>query len=123
MTSRRKRKKVAASLSLSERELMLAELCEELLDEIRWMQILSYSNQYLMNRHLKIDADERDRILEASTRTVDKDAKLHEWRERLARVKSDTLELERGVKKERQAMAKEAQRAARAKRAGGEASE
>jgi hypothetical protein len=53
------------------------------------MQILAYSNQYLVNEKLCVDKAERDRILEAATRAVEKDHKLHEWQERLARLKSE----------------------------------
>lgn len=104
MTSRRKHKKVAASLGLSERELLLTELLEEVLDEVRWLQILGYSNQFLMNRHLEVDPAERDRILEAATRTVDKGRKLHEWHDRLARIKSNVLDIRRGIRRERKDM-------------------
>lgn len=80
---------------------MFAELVDELLDELRWLQILGYSNQYLMNRHLKVDAAERDRIVEAATRAVDKDAKVHEWRERLARIKAGELHIKRSINRAR----------------------
>lgn len=89
MTSNRKRKKRAESLGLTPRELDLAELLAEVLDHLRWMQILAYSNQYLVNEKLCVDKAERDRILEAATRAVEKDHKLHEWQERLARLKSE----------------------------------
>ena len=105
MTSRRKHKKTARELGLTERELLLAELVDELLDELRWLQILGYGNQYLLNRHLRVDAAERDRILEAATRAVDKDAKLHEWRERLARVKDGALHVKRSIDRARKDIA------------------
>lgn len=95
MTSNRKRKKTAQALGLSDGELILAELLEEVLDELRWTRILAYGNQYLVNRFLKTDVAERDRVLEAATRAVEKDARLHEWRERLAQVKSRALEARR----------------------------
>lgn len=99
MTSRRKHKKTAQALGLTERELALVSLLDEVLDEVRWLQILGYANQYLMNRHLEVDAAERDRVLEAATRAVDKDAKLHEWRDRLARVKAGVLHVQRGMQR------------------------
>jgi hypothetical protein len=101
LTSRRKQKKTAQALGLTERELALAELLDEVLDEVRWLQILGYANQYLVNRFVKIDAAERDRILEAATRAVDKDAKAHEWRDRLARVKDGVLHVKRAVNRAR----------------------
>lgn len=101
MTSRRKQKKTASSLGLTERELLLVSLLDEVLDELRWLQILGYANQYLMNRHAKVDDEERDRVLEAATRAVDKDAKLHEWRDRLARIKDRTLHVKRSINRAR----------------------
>lgn len=76
-------------MGLTPRELDLAELLAEVLDSLRWMQILAYSNQYLVNEKLAVDKAERDRILEAATRAVEKDHKLHEWQERLAKLKSE----------------------------------
>lgn len=106
VTSQRKRKKQAASLGLSERELVLAELLEEVLDAVRWMQILGFTNQYLLHQKLKVSPQERDKILEAATRAVDKDAKLHEWRERLARVKGETLRAQRAINRAKKDMAR-----------------
>jgi hypothetical protein len=105
LTSRRKHKKTAQALGLSERELALAALLDEVLDELRWLQILGYANQYLVNRTAKVDADERDRILEAAIRAVDKDAKVHEWRERLARIKDGVLHVKRSMNRARKDLA------------------
>ncbi len=102
MTSQRKHKKQAQSLGLSERELRLAELVEEMLESMRWMWVLGYSNQYLVNNFLKIDKADRDEILEASTRAVDRDARLHEWRERLAQIKGEAVRQHRAVDRARQ---------------------
>lgn len=105
MTSRRKRKKEAWSLGLSERELLLAEMVEEMLEQIRWLYVLGYSNQYLVAQKLNLDKAERDKILEAATRAVDKDAKLHEWQERLARIKGEATRITRMVEGENEAPA------------------
>ena len=80
-------------MGLTPRELDLAELLAEVLDNLRWMQILAYSNQYLVNEKLEVDKAERDRVLEAATRAVEKDGKLHEWQERLAQLKGDALRI------------------------------
>ena len=101
MTSQRKRKKQARARDLTERELELAELVEEMLDTFRWLQILAYSNQYMINRKLKVDAAERDNVLEAATRAVEGDKKLHEWRRRLARLKRETVQIKRVVNRAR----------------------
>jgi hypothetical protein len=101
VTSQRKRKKQAAARDLTERELELAELMEEMLDTFRWLQILAYSNQYMINRKLKVDAAERDNVLEAATRAVEGDKKLHEWRRRLAGLKRETVQIKRVVNRAR----------------------
>ena len=101
VTSQRKRKKLARARDLTERELELAEIVEEMLDTFRWLQILAYSNQYMINRKLKVDAAERDNILEAATRAVEGDKKLHDWRRRLARVKGETVQIKRVVNRAR----------------------
>ena len=48
---------------------------------------------------------ERDKILEAATRAVDKDAKLHEWQERLGQIKGGALEIKRSVNRAKRDMA------------------
>ncbi len=101
VTSQRKRKKQAAARDLTERELELAELVEEMLDTFRWLQILAYSNQYMINRKLRVDAAERDNVLEAATRAVEGDKKLHEWRRRLALLKRETVQIKRVVNRAR----------------------
>jgi hypothetical protein len=100
VTSQRKRKKVAASLGLSERELLLAELLDEILEHVRWLSILGYGNQYLLRERLEIGEDERRRVLEAATRAVDRDARMHEWRERLARIKGEAARADRAMEGE-----------------------
>ncbi len=87
-------------MGLTPRELDLAELLAEVLDSLRWMQILAYSNQYLVNEKLAVDKAERDRILEAATRAVEKDHKLHEWQQRLARLKGEVSGIQESVETE-----------------------
>ena len=100
MTSHRKRKKTAAALGLGEGELALAEILEEVLEELRWTRILAYGNQYLLNRFVKIDAAERDRVIEAATRAVEKDGKLAEWKERAGKIKQRALDIKRRMRAE-----------------------
>lgn len=97
VTSQRKLKKRAEALGVTGPELQLAELLHEVLDDLRWMQILAYSNQYLLSHKLDLDQEERDQILEAATRAVDKDQKFHEWRQRLGRLKSELSNIQRKV--------------------------
>lgn len=99
MVSNRKRKQEAASRDLSLRELELAELLEDVLQAMRWQQILSYTNQFLLDRFVKVDPAERDKVLEAAVRAVDKDAKLHEWSERLARLKAERVGVTRAMRR------------------------
>ena len=82
-------------------ELKLVELVQEMMQDLRWMQILAYSNQYLLNRKLEVTDSERNQILEAATRAVDKDAKLHEWNERLDRLKAELHNIKRKVNRAR----------------------
>lgn len=84
-------------MGLTPRELDLVELLAEVLDHLRWMQILAYSNQYLVNDMLQVDKAERDRILEAATRAVEKDHKLHEWQQRLAGLKGEMHRIRAGI--------------------------
>ncbi|MEM7202489.1 MAG: hypothetical protein AAF628_19610 [Planctomycetota bacterium] len=107
MTSLRKRKKDADSVGLSERELRLAEMLEEVLDHVRWLWILGYGNQYLVGQKLKVDKAERDRVLEAATRAVDRDKKLHEWRERLAQLKGEVVRAKRDIGRAKRELARE----------------
>jgi hypothetical protein len=97
LTSKRKRKKAAVSLGLTERELALVEILEEVLEALRWSQILGYSNQFLINHQLDVSKPDRDHILAAATRTVDRDRKLHEWRARLAGLKDKIHRVEDGI--------------------------
>ena len=106
VTSQRKRKKQAKARDLSERELELVELVEEMLDTFRWLQILAYSNQYMVNRKLEVSQAERDKILEAATRAVEGDRKLHQWRHRLARLKQETVQIKRTVNRARRDIAR-----------------
>jgi vacuolar-type H+-ATPase subunit D/Vma8 len=78
-------------------ELQLVEMLQEVLRDLRWMQILAYSNQYLLSQKLSVPEDERDQILEAATRAVDKDSKMHEWNDRLARLKTEIANIKRQV--------------------------
>lgn len=95
MTSLRKRKKQADDLGVSTTELSLVELLEEILESLRWSQVLGFANQFLLQQKLKVDTAERDKVLAAAARMVDKDQKLHEWRDRLGRLKGELLQKKR----------------------------
>ena len=108
MTSLRKRKKQAEQLGVSTGELALTELLEEVLESLRWAQVLGYANQFLLTSKLGIDEAERDRILAAASRMVDKDRKLHEWRERLGALKGELLQRKRDFGRARRELKDEA---------------
>ena len=97
VTSLRKRKKQAAARGLDPQGLALAELIEEMLESMRWLWVLAYANQYLVAQKLEVDRDERDRILEAATRAVERDGRLHGWRERLTAIRGAATRAHRDV--------------------------
>jgi hypothetical protein len=101
MTSLRKRKKTAAARGLSVPQLELLGLVEEMLEAHRWLQVLGYANQFILAQKVEVTDAERDAILEAATRAVDKDARLERWRARLGRLKSEMLAVERELRSER----------------------
>jgi len=94
MTSVRKRKKQAARRGLSMPQLELVDLLEEVLAAHRWLQVLGFANQFVLAERLALTPAERDRVLEAATRAVDKDARLADWRLRLAHIKAELLAAE-----------------------------
>lgn len=97
MTSQRKLKKQAEALGLPHTEFQFVELLEEVLDSMRWMQVLAYTNQYLLSEKLEVSQVERDQILEAASRAVDQDQKMHEWQERVGRLKTEIVNIQRRV--------------------------
>ena len=77
----------------------LVELVEELLDEVRWLRVLGYANQFLIERQLKVSQDERDKVLAAAVRAVDSDKSTHDWHERLGRLKGEALHIRRSIRR------------------------
>lgn len=92
---------------MSTTELQLTELLEEILTSLRWVQVLGYSNQFLLQQKLKVTPEERDRVLSAAARMVDKDQKLHEWADRLARLKGELLQKKRDFAKSKRELGAE----------------
>jgi hypothetical protein len=124
MASDRKRKKQARMQGLSEPEMAMFELLEDVLERFRWLQVLNHTQSYLLREKLKISQDELDRVLEAATRTIDRDSQLLSWNEEMGRIKSMFLESRRGIKRERKLMKREErdqkrERKARADEGGG----
>ena len=98
MASRRKRKQRAQALGLTEAELQLCELLEEVLGALRWNQVLGWGNQYLLNQRLGLTARERDRVMRAAAETVEQDGQIDAWQRRLAEVKSKLQAIDTGLR-------------------------
>ncbi len=107
MSSHRKRKKAAVMAGLTAPELEMLEMLEEILERFRWLQVLAHTQSFLLREKLKISEEELDQVLEAATRSVDKDAAWVRWREGLGRLKGQILEARRGIRREKKRMARE----------------
>lgn len=94
MTSRRRRKKQAQSLGLTGAELELVRLLEEVLDAMRWTQVLGYGNQFLLNQRLGVEPEERDRVMRAAAASVEQDGRIQDWQARLAALKQLLLAID-----------------------------
>ncbi len=86
MTSHRRRKQKAQSLGLTDAELQLCELLGQVLELLRWNQVLGYSNQYLLHEKLGVEPDERHRVMRAAAQAVEQDGRLQQWGRRLLEV-------------------------------------
>lgn len=88
MTSRRRRKRAASALGLTEAELGLVDLLDEILEAMRWSQVLGYANQFLLQERLAVTAADRDRVLAAAADAVERDGRLQAWRQRAAELRA-----------------------------------
>ena len=86
MTSNRRRKQKAQSLGLNDAELQLCELLGQVLELLRWNQVLGYSNQYLLHEKLGIAPAERHKVMRAAAQAVEQDGRLQDWGRRLLEV-------------------------------------
>jgi hypothetical protein len=86
MTSHRKRKRAAQRQGLTDAELQLCALLREVLLALRWSQVLGWGNQYLLNQHAQVSAEERDQVMRAAAATVDRDGQLQHWQQRLREI-------------------------------------
>jgi len=98
MTSRRRRKRAAQQSGLTEAELDLVELLEEILEAMRWSQVLGYANQFLLQEQLSVTQKDRDRVLEAAAAIVQSDGRIQDWRARLQLVRAQLQVLDRQLK-------------------------
>jgi uncharacterized protein YdiU (UPF0061 family) len=86
VTSNRKRKQKAQSLGLNDAELQLCELLGQVLELLRWNQVLGYSNQYLLHEKLGLAAEERHRVMRAAASAVEQDGRIQNWGQRLIEI-------------------------------------
>ena len=78
-------------MGLTDAELQLCELLAQVLELLRWNQVLGYSNQYLLHQKLGLSPDERHRVMRAAASAVEQDGRLQDWGKRLIEIQ-DTLQ-------------------------------
>jgi hypothetical protein len=86
VTSHRKRKQKAQAMGLTEAELQLCELLGQVLELLRWNQVLGYSNQYLLQHKLGLTAEERHGVMRAAAGAVEQDGRVQQWGRRLLEI-------------------------------------
>lgn len=93
MTSLRKHKRRLARQGLTGSEQRLLDLVAELIEEVRWLKVLGYGNQWLLAERGGVDPAERDRVFAAVARVVERDTRLQDWRQRLHALRAAQAEL------------------------------
>ena len=73
-------------MGLTEAELQLTELLGQVLELLRWNQVLDYSNQYLLHEKLGLSAEERHRVMKAAAGAVEADGRTQDWGKRLMEI-------------------------------------
>jgi hypothetical protein len=102
VTSHRRRKQKAQSLGLTDAELQLCDLLGQVLELLRWNQVLGYSNQYLLHEKLAVSADERHRVMRAAAAAVEQDGRLQDWGQRLLEIQESLRRIEANLRGIRQ---------------------
>ena len=97
VTSHRRRKQRARSEGLTDAELQLVELLGEVLELLRWSQVLGYSNQYLLHEKLAVPADERQRVMRAAAAAVEQDRRFQDWGRRLGEIQSSLQRIQENL--------------------------
>ncbi len=103
MTSNRRRKQQAQAKGLTDAELQLTELLGQVLDLLRWNQVLGYSNQYLLHEKLGVDEEERRRVMKAAAGAVEADGRVQDWGRRLQEIESSLRAVHERMTGERRA--------------------
>jgi hypothetical protein len=101
VTSNRRRKQKAQSLGLNAAELQLCELLAQMLELLRWNQVLGYSNQYLLHEKLGVQPDERHRVMRAAAQAVEQDGRLQDWGRRLIQIQESLQRIEANLREQR----------------------
>lgn len=73
-------------MGLTEAELQLVELLGQVLELLRWNQVLGYSNQYLLQEKLGLSEEERHSVMKAAANAVEKDGRIQDWGRRLIEI-------------------------------------
>ena len=73
-------------MGLTEAELQLTELLGQVLELLRWNQVLGYSNQYLLHQKLGLTPDERHDVMKAAAGAVEQDGRMQDWGQRLLEI-------------------------------------
>ena len=73
-------------MGLTEAELQLCELLGQVLELLRWNQVLGYSNQYLLQEKLGLSVEERHRVMQAAAAAVEQDGRVQDWGRRLIEI-------------------------------------
>ena len=81
-------------MGLTDAELKLCELLGEVLELLRWNQVLGYSNQYLLHEKLGVSADERHRVMRAAAGAVEQDGRLQDWGRRLLEIQASLEQIQ-----------------------------
>ncbi len=75
-------------MGLTEAELQLCELLGQVIELLRWNQVLGYSNQYLLHERLGLSPEERNRVMRAAASAVEQDGRLQDWGRRLLEIQT-----------------------------------
>lgn len=98
MTSQRRRKRTAQQQGLTSAELELCSLLREVLEALRWSQVLGWGNQYLLSQHVQVSAEERDRVMRAAAATVERDGSMQQWQRRLQEIEQRLAAIDRTLR-------------------------
>ena len=73
-------------MGLNDAELQLCELLAQVIELLRWNQVLGYSNQYLLQEKLGLSAEDRNRVMRAAAAAVEQDGRIQDWGRRLIEI-------------------------------------